>query len=333
MLKTSGTSNIVIYQTDKVGLGLWPQMEEVEEIEITEGAVGGIEINNGGADTNNTIEITDGSVHAENVMEGEMEEGGGGEGEHLNAGCTHNAVGVKERHAWAGRDYLTLDSAIGSESDSIYGLETGPTVTPTLGAHGISTHARRCVPRVWWQLGLHVRCWHGLQLPPLNGELLSTATWTPQSWCALSWVYLATYRGEKGRAMGKGGGGRGGDYMPAMSPNIPGGRGLREDNVRVTTQESGSGADEVVGAQEATEDMQDMFIQIVLKVRLAAREGVSARAPASLRACKTPAWVPELPPRSDSPCTSSWLLRSGDCHRSRCGQHRTHSQGVPEGSW
>ncbi|KAJ7761390.1 hypothetical protein B0H16DRAFT_1456137 [Mycena metata] len=258
-------------------------MEEVEEIEITEGAVGGIEINDGGADTNNTIEITDGGAHAENVMEGEMEEEEGGK-ESISTSVISSTLSeskrgacglgfcsclmlhawgwlhprccwVKERRAWAGRDYLTLDSAIGSSaigsgSDSGYGLETGPAVTPALGAHGISTLARRRVLRVWWQLGLH-------------GELPSTAAWTPQSWCASLWVYLATHRGEKGRAMGK---------------------------------ESGSGADEVVGVREATEDRRDVFIQIVLKVRLA-REGMSARAPASLRACKTPAWVPESPPR------------------------------------
>ncbi|KAJ7702618.1 hypothetical protein B0H16DRAFT_1483114 [Mycena metata] len=185
------------------------QMEEVEEIEITEGAVGGIEINDGGADTNNIIEITDGGARVENVMEGEMEEGGGGEGEHLNV----------EQRAWAGRDYLALDNAIGSGSDSVYGLEAGPTVTPALGVHGISTLAR------WERRG-------GL-------------------WGKYGCIVV----------------------------------GLHEDDVRVTTQESGSGADEVVGAREATEDMRDVFIQIVLKVWLAAREG-----------------------------------------------HRTHDQGVPEGS-
>ncbi|KAJ7740107.1 hypothetical protein B0H16DRAFT_1464997 [Mycena metata] len=57
------------------------------------------------------------------------------------AGCTHNAVGVKERHTRAGRDYLALDSAIGSGLDS--GLEMGLTVNPAFGAHGISTLVRR----------------------------------------------------------------------------------------------------------------------------------------------------------------------------------------------
>lgn len=38
-------------------------MEEVKEMEITEGAVGGIEITDGGADTDNAMEIT-GSGHA-----------------------------------------------------------------------------------------------------------------------------------------------------------------------------------------------------------------------------------------------------------------------------
>ncbi|KAJ7718063.1 hypothetical protein B0H16DRAFT_1475759 [Mycena metata] len=52
-------------------------MEEVKEMEITEGAVGGIEITDGGADTDNAMEITGSGACTDNVMEG-----GGGEGEH-----------------------------------------------------------------------------------------------------------------------------------------------------------------------------------------------------------------------------------------------------------
>ncbi|KAJ7770089.1 hypothetical protein B0H16DRAFT_1452447 [Mycena metata] len=54
-------------------------MEEVKEMEITEGTVGGIETTNGGADTDNAMEITGGGACADNVTEDEMEEGGGGE--------------------------------------------------------------------------------------------------------------------------------------------------------------------------------------------------------------------------------------------------------------
>lgn len=68
---------------------------------------------------------------------------------------------------------------------------------------------------------------------------------------------------------------------------------LREDNVHEfdsvevwEAERGGSGADEAVGAPEATEeDARNMFLRIVLRVRLDGQEAVSMMAPASLRAC------------------------------------------------
>ncbi|KAJ7732973.1 hypothetical protein B0H16DRAFT_1468269 [Mycena metata] len=249
--------------------------EEVKDMEITEGAVGGIEITDGGADT-------DGSVRADNVMEGEMEEESTMLKPEMHCistsvlssalselkkracelsfrlhsmlhtrghGCSSSSLLFGSENDVHGLAVviLCLTVPLGLESDSGSGLGTRPTVSPALNTHIISMLVRRC--------GGNTAC-----ASCSTADRASAAAWTPQSRCASSWVYLETHRGEEGRAIGKA-------WMyhcwkVGRSREEEEGEQHHRDELKHTptvehrTWEAESGgrrADKVVGAREATE--------------------------------------------------------------------------------